>query len=243
MGLKTPSDLIIMTNDGTQGKRVLEKLGKDFNRVKFWMNGVDWELFGHLPKQNSARRLLDINCEHVLLTVSRLVNWKRVDRSIRALPAVVKDFPDTMLIVVGEGSEREFLEQLASRLNVREHLRFEGSVKHCKIPEYIAAADIFLSFYELSNVGNPLLETLMAGKCIVTLNNGDTGQFIKDGYNGILMEYEDLPNLSEVIRGLLDDKGRRKHLGANARKFAEEHFWGWEERMVAELSAVEGLLR
>ena len=48
-------------------------------------------------------------------------------------------------------------------------------------------------------MGNPLLEAMMAGKCIVTLNNGDTSQFIKNNENGILLEYDQLSKLPEVI--------------------------------------------
>jgi len=41
----------------------------------------------------------------------------------------------------------------------------------------------------------------------------------------------------------LANRAGRKLLGANARKFAEENFWGWEERVEAEVREVEALLR
>jgi len=82
----------------------------------------------------------------------------------------------------------------------------------------------------------------MAGKCIVTLNNGDTGRFIKNRENGILLEYEDLPRLPEVIKELLANEELRNRLGANARKFAEENFWSWEERIEAEVAEVSRLI-
>lgn len=108
-----------------------------------------------------------------------------------------------VLVIVGNGSERERLQGIARELGVEQHVRFEGAVPHGEIIQYLAAADIFLSFYDWSNVGNPLLEAMMAGKCIVTLNNGDTGQFVKNEENGILLEYEEPPKLPEVIRNLL----------------------------------------
>jgi glycosyltransferase involved in cell wall biosynthesis len=46
-----------------------------------------------------------------------------------------------------------------------------------------------------------------------------------------------------VIKRLLADDNLRNQLGANARKFAEENFWSWKERMEAEIQAVEALLR
>jgi len=83
---------------------------------------------------------------------------------------------------------------------------------------------------------------MMAGKCIVTLNNGDTGRFIRNGENGILLEYKDLPKLPKVIKKLLANEDLRNRLGANARKFAEEHFWSWQERMDAEIQEVSALV-
>ncbi|MEM4168055.1 MAG: glycosyltransferase family 4 protein [Candidatus Caldarchaeum sp.] len=243
LGLKIPADLVIMANDGTQGDRVLQQLGVDMNHVRFWMNGLDWDIFKNLPSKQEAREGLNLGDKKILLTVSRLDTWKRVDRSIQALPEVLKHFPDAMLVIVGDGRERERLERLVCELNVERNVRFEGAVPHYKVPQYLAAADIFLSLYDWSNVGNPLLEAMMAGKCIITLNNGDTGQFIQDERSGILLEYDELPALPHVIRRLLADEELRNRLGENARKFAEENFWSWEERMEAEVQAVEALLR
>jgi len=242
LGLRVPADLIIMTNDGTQGDKVLLELGIDMHRVRFWMNGVSWDYFRILPAQAEAKESLGIGAKNVLLTLSRLVSWKRVERSIRALPNIICDFPNTLLFIVGDGPERESLKKLAQDLGVADHVCFAGAIPYNEIAKYFVAADIFLSFYDCSNVGNPLLEAMMAGKCIVTLNNGDTGQFVKNGENGILLEHEDLPRLPEVIKGLLADEERRRYLGANARKFAEENFWTWEERIRAEIAEVEKLV-
>ncbi len=243
LGLKIPADLVIMANDGTQGDRVLQQLGVNMHKVKFWTNGVDREIFRNLPSIQEIRRILDLRDEKILLTVSRLDTWKRVDRSIQALPEVLKSFPNTILVIVGEGHEREKLERMACKLGVKNNVRFEGAIPHNEIPKYLAVADIFLSLYDWSNVGNPLLEAMMAGKCIITLNNGDTRCFIRNGENGVLLEYEDLPRLPEVIKELLANDELRNRLGANARKFAEENFWSWEERMEAEIQAVEALFK
>ncbi len=237
------SDFIIMTNDGTQGNKVLQKLGVEMSKVLFWMNGVDWNAFYCLPQSTQAKKSLGINNRPVLLCVSRLVKWKRVDRSISALPVVANSYPNVLLLIVGDGPEREQLEQLAKDLGVQDNVRFEGAVPHSEIPKYLAAADIFLSFYDWSNVGNPLLEAMMAGKCIITLNNGDTGKFVKNWENGVLLDYKDLPKLPEVIKRLLIDEKLREGLGAKARKFAEKNFWSWEERLDAEIKEVKKLLR
>ena len=236
------SDIVIMTNDGSQGDQLLSQMNVDARKIRFWMNGVDWSLFEEMLGYSDAKKKLNINAKNVLLVISRLVSIKRVDRSIQALPEVLKEFPDVLLLIVGDGNERERLEKLAEELGVSDNVRFEGAVPHKDVPLYLAAADVFLSFYDWSNVGNPLLEAMMAGKSIITLNNGDTGQFITNGVNGILLEYEDIPNLPTIIKNLLSDGGLRERLGGNARKFAEEHFWSWEERIEAEIREVRMLV-
>jgi len=242
LALRIPADLVIMTNDGTQGDRVLQQFGVDMRKVRFWLNGVDRELFTPPFKKDDAKAILGLGGGHILLCVSRLANWKRVDRSIRALPSILEEYPNTILVIVGDGPERGRLEQLAVELGIRERVRFEGAVPHSEVSKYLAAADVFLSLNDWSNVGNPLLEAMIAGKCIVTLNNGDTGKFIKNGENGVLLEYEDLARLPEVIKELLANEELRSRLGTNARKFAEEHFWSWEERIEAEVQEVNALL-
>jgi len=83
---------------------------------------------------------------------------------------------------------------------------------------------------------------MMTEKRISILNDGGPGSFIKNQENGILLEYGDLPRLPEVIKNLFVNDELRNRLGANARKFAEENFWSWEERIEAEIQAVEELL-
>lgn len=69
VGLRIPADLVIMTNDGTQGDRVLKQLGVDMGRVRFWMNGVDWEPFEILLEQQEARKQLSMTAKYLLLTI------------------------------------------------------------------------------------------------------------------------------------------------------------------------------
>ena len=241
--MKIPTDLVIMTNDGTQGDKVLRKLGARMDRVKFWLNGIDMGLFSILTTKEEAKQQLKINEEFVLLTVSRLDTWKRVDRSVQAMPAILKKNPNTILLTVGAGHEKPRLVQLANDIGVSEKIIFAGAIVREKIPLYLAAADIFMSLFDWSNVGNPLLEAMVAGKCIVTLNNGDTGRFIQNGENGILLELNELHKLPDIICALLKDEIMRNKLSAKAKQYAKDNFWTWEARMAAEVQAVNALIK
>jgi len=94
---------------------------------------------------------------------------------------------------------------------------------------------------DLSNVGNPLLEAMKCGKCVVTLNTGATAEIIKNDENGILLDIDNINNLPNIIIQLLNDDKSRDRLGHNARKYALEHFQTWDERIQMEIKFVEKL--
>lgn len=243
LALKTPTDLLIMTNDGQEEDKLLKELGVDMSRVKFWMNGVKKDF--SLPEDFSSegfKSVLGLAAESkVVLIINRLHKWKRVDRVIAAMPEIVRGEPAAKLVVVGEGEEYQRLLALAEDLAVREHVLFAGSVVQGDVARFLAIADVFVSCNDSANIGNPLLEAMVSGKCIVTLNNGSTGEVVKNNITGMLLEMDQVDSMGKVIVELLRDEKKRAFLGQNARKYAGSHFWTWPERMAAELALAENL--
>jgi len=246
IAFKIPTDLVIMTNDGTQGDKVLHYFKVAPKKIRFWINGVDWEKFKRDFDEEGIKKELNILAKYILISVSRLASRKRVDRSIRALPKIIKTIPDLKFVIIGDGPERQNLEKISRDLRINHYIRFVGAVPHREILKYLIVADIFLSFYDWSNMGNPLIEAMTAGKCIVTLNNGDTGTIIKDKINGVLLEESNeeglINNISQNIINLLKTPQLREKLGKNAKEFAKKNFWTWKERMNTEIKEIEKLL-
>jgi len=242
--LKTPADITIMTDDGSLGDKVLEKLGNKSTYRFFWKNGVNID-YQSLTDDNSdgVRKQHGISSdEKILLTVSRLVGWKRVDRAIIAMKCITESYPKCKLVIVGDGPERENLEKLSNELGLHDDVIFTGSVSHDKVSTYMYAADVFLSLYDISNVGNPLLEAMLIGKAIVTLNVGDTKNLISHEKTGLLLSLEEIDKLPQKVIDLLRNPSKTSKLGENAREFALQHFWTWEERIKREIIEVEKLL-
>jgi glycosyltransferase involved in cell wall biosynthesis len=243
--LKTEADSIIMTNDGTFGDKVLKRLGNSTEKVYFWKNGVDVSSYSNEIDSNEILTLKNSlgigEGDKVLLTVSRLAHWKKVDRAIVALKNLIQEVPECKLIIVGDGDERVRLQQLSEDLGLKDKVIFAGAVSHSDVVRFMTLADVFLSLYDLSNVGNPLLEAMLCGKPIITLNTGDTASVIRNGDNGILLELENLNELPAFIRKLLSDKSFACRLGEAAKKNAQETLWSWDERINAELTEVNKL--
>ncbi len=254
LALKTAADLVIMTDDGTQGDRVLARLNPGVRgRVKFWRNGLDLDRL-HAPsaeERATARAVLGVgDGAFVMLTASRLATWKRVDRAIRALPKVRSWAANALLVVVGDGEERARLEALARTLGVSGNVRFAGAVPQPEVMGYMHAADVFLAIADLSNVGNPLLEAMACGSCIVAVDAGDTRELIADNVTGRLVDSSNRSGiarpleerLADLLVTLANDSGQRSRLAAGAASYARERFWTWEQRMATEVEAVEELV-
>jgi len=239
---KTKADLTIMTNDGTQGLKTLHRFGNASKEVVFWRNGVMKVTDEAFEKREQFRDQFSFNDNFVFLTVSRLVNWKKVDRAINAFAVVNKKYPNTRLVILGDGDEKNDLMKLTENLNIVDKVKFTGAVEQKKISEYMIAADVFLSFYDLSNVGNPLMEAMMCGKPIITLDIGDTKKLIKNNENGILLSMNNLHQIPEKMIKVFEDKKFADKISSGALEYAHKEFWSWEERISAAVLKVESLL-
>jgi glycosyltransferase involved in cell wall biosynthesis len=245
MAVRTPADLYIMTDDGTRGDEVLAELNPaSKGKVRFWRNGLEMDrLKPATPEERRQHRArLDIqDGALVLVTASRLVAWKRVDRAIDALAIARSSVPDAMLLVVGDGHERDNLQRYARDRGVGDAVRFVGSVAQEEVADYMRAADVFLAVADLSNVGNPLLEAMACGLAIVAVDAGDTKDLVINGQTGRLVASGDPAEIASATESLAADPDSRDRLGSAARAYAEERFWTWDQRMNAELSEVERL--
>jgi glycosyltransferase involved in cell wall biosynthesis len=147
------------------------------------------------------------------------------------------------LLIVGDGEERTNLEEQSRSLGLDDLVCFVGSVPQAQVQNYLWAADVFLCVNELSNVGNPLLEAMIAGRCILTLDEGDTRDLIRDGETGVLLPPTGDPaTIAGALATLAKDPDRRRRLGAAAHRLAQRSFWSWQERIDAEVEAVTGLV-
>jgi glycosyltransferase involved in cell wall biosynthesis len=238
LGLSLPASLTIMTDDGTMGDEVLDRL-RPSQRYEFWRNGVNLNYPAH---QWYSKGPVSGNAPLQLLAVSRLVGWKRVDRLIHAVAMVSKQYPNLTLRILGDGPERDPLQRLAKDLQITNNILFTGAVPQAEVEHYMTTSDIFLSVYSLSNLGNPLFEALCAGLPIVTINNGDTNKVIEHEVNGILLDDDSIESIAAAIENLINDPDLRYRLAHQARAYANRTFVSWESRLATEEAVVRQML-
>lgn len=145
-----------------------------------------------------------------LLTICRLMVWKRVDGILRALARLPED---VTLLVAGDGDMEEEWKRLAGELGVADRAVFLGNVPHARIPLYIRASDLFVLNSEYEGLSHTLLEVAKLGTAIVCTGVCGNPEVVEDGVNGLLVPLRDDEALYRAIHKLLSDNDLRAQFG------------------------------
>jgi len=139
---------------------------------------------------------------------------------IKALPMIKEN---VKVFIVGSGKSK-YYKNLAMKLNVLDKIIFTGRVRD--IAEYYSASDIFVFPTMYEPFGFVIAEAMASGLAVVTSKTAGAAEFIRDGFNGLLIDDPTNPmEIAEKVNSLNKDEGFRMSLGRNARKTIERYTW------------------
>lgn len=125
----------------------------------------------------------------VFAVVARLVQFKRIERFIRAFALALQEGTRVWAVIAGDGPDRENLETLTRQLGCSGHIRFLGFRKDAK--EIVAGSDLFVLPSSGEAFGNAALEALSLGTPTVVFRDaGGPMEFIEEGKNGFVVADE-----------------------------------------------------
>jgi glycosyltransferase involved in cell wall biosynthesis len=163
----------------------------------------------------------------VVLTVGRwLANerYKGMDTLITALPRLMMNWPQLHLAAVGEGDDREWLEQLAERNGVRRHVHFFSGLSYAELSACYSACDIFALPSRGEGFGLVYLEAMARGKPVIGGAHGGAPEVIEDGVTGYLVQHGEATQLATCIETLLANPDLAKQMGQRGRQRVEHEF-------------------
>lgn len=188
-------------------------------------NGVNAARF-----QGAARRPHRTATDVTVGFVGTLKPWHGVPLLLAAIARLVAGFPGVRLLIVGDGPERNSLEEQAADLDIAAHTQFTGAVAPEAIPALVAEMDIAVAPYPRLDdfYFSPLkvLEYMAAGRAVVASRIGVIPEWIEHAHNGWLVTPGDVGALSEALLLLASDPERRDRLGAAAQaSVTARHDW------------------
>ena len=192
-------------------------------RIAIIHNGVEP---GPLPTpadRRSARRKLWIPEDaFVIGTIARLDPVKNLTSLIEAFATVRAQSPRSMLVVVGDGGEREMLESFAHDVGVDGAVRFLGARADAR--RILPAFDVYANSSVSEGVSLTILEAMAAGLPVVATKVGGTSEVIENGATGVLVPARYPARLADALLALSWSGEYRRGLGSAARRSVEVRF-------------------
>ena len=198
------------------------EIGFEENRTVVLINGIDTELFGATDDCCRVRAELGLVGQHVIVCTGRLIAAKGHRFLVEAMASVVREHPNAVLVLVGDGPERTVLEERAHALALGDRVHFVG--ERNDVSNILAMAEIFVlpSFSE--GIPLALVEAMAAGKPVVATAVPGNSDVIGDQRYGVLVPVRDARALADALCGLLRDPARARAIGARGRARARSHF-------------------
>jgi glycosyltransferase involved in cell wall biosynthesis len=166
---------------------------------------------------------LEIFDSPIVVVNRQLKPTYNVELLIKAIPLVLKDFPEAKFVIIGEGSQENHLKKLAKSIGVWDSIRFIGWLSRNDFIRCVASADIYVST-SLSDGGIAvsIMEAMACELPVVVTDSGDNRKWIKDGKNGFIVPMRDPNTLAKKIAYLVENEDVRKRFGKNNRQIIEE---------------------
>lgn len=167
---------------------LVPKRRRRFKVVEALSNGVDLERFvpGERPGLDFFKKYGIDPKLRVILHVGRVDPEKSIERVVRAFWEVRQEREDVQLVVVGDGTERERLTELARELGISEVVHFVGRVMGADLIEFYRMGEVFVTASETETQGLVLVEAAAMGLPLVAVDAGAVREVCVDGVNGVL---------------------------------------------------------
>jgi conserved hypothetical protein len=154
--------------------------------------------------------------------VGRLVSYKNIDSTIRAL-SEIKDI-NWEFNIVGEGAQYCELEKLARSLNCIERIHFFGHIQRNEVMQILKDTHIFVMISKDEVFGLVYLEAMAASSLVVASRNGGVDGIIVDNENGFLCTEGDTKELKGILINIMDkDKESLKHIVAKGYESVKDY--------------------
>ena len=202
------------------------KHGAREDKVQVMRRGVDLAKFNCNGNKTAIRIELGLpENSKIILSPRNTAPLYNLDKVLKAIPKVVSKVKDVCFVFIWHGidkdKERE-LRNLASELGVERAIKIVGFVNHNKVALYHKASDIMVSLSQYDSGPVALQEAMASGDVPVISDLPSVREWIKDGWNGILVDPNNVNQITDSIIRLLENGQIRKSFAERNWKLIQE---------------------
>jgi glycosyltransferase involved in cell wall biosynthesis len=217
--MKMPSALIANSEKARlelTNRRILKP-----ESVRVLRNAIDLGDYGAAPTDAAASAAA--GGEPVAVFVARLIAVKRLDRFLRALALASRQVPALRGIIVGDGPQRQPMQQMALDLGLSSsQVTFLG--ERDDVSALLRKASFLVLSSDLEGTPNVILEAMATALPVVTTPVGDAAKIVLDGVTGYVVDFDDVQGMAARMVELARSPQLCRELGAAGRKRVREHY-------------------
>jgi len=214
----------LITTDAHHMIDAMKAMGVEESKMKLICFGIDTQQFRRSEEDRRAtRESLNLGESPTVISLRTLDPLYDVGTLIRAAPRILKQVPQAVFLIVGDGSQKQELYKLAKDLGIAESMRFLGRIPNHQLPRYLSATDLYVST-SLSDAGiaASTAEAMACQTPVVVTNSGENSLWVQDGKSGFVVPLQDPDKLADRLIVLLKDKEMRVRFGALGRETIKE---------------------
>jgi glycosyltransferase involved in cell wall biosynthesis len=210
------------------------RMGADRNKVELLPFGVDMSKFNPNVEAEELRGKLGI-AEHdkVIIYVGTLFDFSGLDVYLKRFPAVLKQFPEAKLVIVGGGALLEKLKELVVDLKISENVILTGFQPFDMMPQYINLADICINPFIVNVttrdiIPGKIIQYLACAKPVLATPLPGMVSLLSGPERGVA--YSNIDEFAENTIKLLKDSEIARGMGENGCRYVENNH---DERKIA----------
>ncbi len=212
---------IVLANSTPVRDALIAEDGFNPEKLRVICNGVDMEKFQGVSERDAL--FPDVGAGKLIVMVGNMhSDVKGHPWLIASAPAVVREFPLTRFVLVGEGIERERFANQVRELGLSDNFLFLGA--RSDVPRILSSCDIAVLPSRAEGLPNAVLEYMAAGLPTVVSRVGGMKDLVEDGVTGLLVPPEDSAALSAAFLRYLGNPDEAQQMAKRGREFVARNF-------------------
>lgn len=221
--LNRASHLVIFESDHEH--RRITRLGLAGQKTRVIPSGIDTDAFFPDPEARLRMRsgIPGLSPEDVVFgCVARLSEEKAHANLLASYAVVRKNYPNTKLVLVGDGPLRAEIESRARDLGIEPFVHFAG--QKTNVREWLNLFDVFVLASTRESLPRAAREAMASGLPVIATRVGATREAVKDGENGFLVPPGQIDSFARAMIHLLFDPALRSRMGQESRRMIDTRF-------------------